>query len=323
MTAVEEILRDEIRRGGPIDFARFMECALYHPGHGYYRRDVFGKDGDFFTAAQVQPVFGLLARRVADELLLGIEPPLCVADLGAGRREMAAAFSGLNYLPIEVGDALPADFRGLVFANEFFDALPVSRAVHRDGIWRDALVTWANDAFCWTPGAPVAPETADWIQTYLPKGTVSAEVPRAAMDWIATLARHVTSGFVWIIDYGYTSREAIRFPNGTLMSYRRHTALDDVLAEPGRRDITAHVCFTALEDTARRQGFSTVRFETLMSALLRAGEADHFAGILDAPDAEARRLQLKTVLFGMGETFRSLVLATKEARPRHLAGALG
>jgi SAM-dependent MidA family methyltransferase len=87
------------------------------------------------------------------------------------------------------------------------------------------------------------------------------------------------------------------------MSYRRHMALEDVLSDPGGRDITAHVCFTALEG----HGFQTVRFETLARTLLDAGEADRFAAALTGPDEVRRRLQLKTLLFGMGETFRTLL----------------
>ena len=45
MTPAGELLAAEIRRNGPIPFRRFMEVALYHPEHGYYRRarDPFGK----------------------------------------------------------------------------------------------------------------------------------------------------------------------------------------------------------------------------------------------------------------------------------------
>ena len=32
------------------------------------------------------------------------------------------------------------------------------------------------------------------------------------------------------------------------MSYRKHQAVEDVLADPGRQDITAHVNLTALTD---------------------------------------------------------------------------
>ena len=31
-------IRAEIADRGPMTFARFMELALYEPGHGYYRR---------------------------------------------------------------------------------------------------------------------------------------------------------------------------------------------------------------------------------------------------------------------------------------------
>jgi SAM-dependent MidA family methyltransferase len=62
MTPAGELLAREIRAAGPVPFRRFMEVALYHPEHGYYRgpRDPFGKEGDFFTAEQIQPVFGIL-----------------------------------------------------------------------------------------------------------------------------------------------------------------------------------------------------------------------------------------------------------------------
>ena len=62
MTPAGEFLAAEIRRDGPVSFRRFMEVALYHPDCGYYRRPAerFGKHGDFFTAEQLQPVFGIL-----------------------------------------------------------------------------------------------------------------------------------------------------------------------------------------------------------------------------------------------------------------------
>ena len=45
MTPAGMVLEEEIRREGPIPFSRFMEVALYHPEHGYYRkpRDPFGQ----------------------------------------------------------------------------------------------------------------------------------------------------------------------------------------------------------------------------------------------------------------------------------------
>jgi SAM-dependent MidA family methyltransferase len=92
------------------------------------------------------------------------------------------------------------------------------------------------------------------------------------------------------------------------MSYRRHTAREDVLTDPGEQDITAHVNFSALAERGEECGLRTDGFETLAQALMAAGE-DEFARSLAAPDVAEqlrRRLQLKTLVFGMGETFRIL-----------------
>jgi SAM-dependent MidA family methyltransferase len=68
-----------------------------------------------------------------------------------------------------------------------------------------------------------------------------------------------------------------------------------------------------------------VRFETLAQTLLQTGQADEFAAALaaESPAAEARRrLQLKTLLFGMGETFRTL-LQRKVERGKDGSGGSG
>jgi SAM-dependent MidA family methyltransferase len=140
------------------------------------------------------------------------------------------------------------------------------------------------------------------------------EVNLEARRVIGEIAARMERGWVLAIDYGYTAREMVRFPQGTLMSYRRHQALEDVLAEPGERDITAHVNFTALSGHAAEAGFEIVRFERMAQLLLDAGEGDGFQEALRAGDereALRLRMQLKTLLYGMGETFRALVARKK------------
>ncbi len=318
MTPLAELIRDEILRSGPIPFRRYMELALYHPEYGYYRRtrDPFGKAGDFYTAEQLQPVFGRLiaarVRRLFEEM--GEPEEFTVVELGAGRAEMAQAFSHYRYVPIDSGrGALPENFTGLVFANEFFDALPVEAAVRRGKGYRQMLVGWHGERFQWLEGDAADAEIEAYIREYLAplEEGDHVEVNLEALRWLNRIAARITRGFVFTIDYGYTTRESARFPEGTLMSYHRHAALEDVLAAPGERDITAHVCFSALEQHGARRGFETVLFESFARTLADAGEPDGFAAALSATNAaeEAhRRLQLKTLLFGMGETFRTLLL---------------
>jgi SAM-dependent MidA family methyltransferase len=319
MTPAGELLAAEIERAGPIPFHRFMEVALYHPAHGYYRRprDPFGKQGDFYTAEQIQPVFGILMAARIRQLYRAMGEPrdFVVVELGAGRREMAEAFSEWSYLPVDIdGGELPKQFSGVVFSNEFFDALPVDVAAYRGGAFRRQAVAFRDGCFLWQEDGDVAPDAAAYLRSFFPPPEEGRwyEVNLAALGWVDRMASALHAGYALTIDYGYTLREAVRFPAGTLMGYRRHTARENVLEEPGARDITAHVNFTALEEHGARRGLRTETFQTLASTLLAAGEPDQFGAALGPRNDLRRRMQLKTLLFGMGETFRVL-LQRKEA----------
>ena len=103
--------------GGRITFARFMELALYHPERGYYRSPERrpGRGGDFLTAPETHPFFGMaLARQVAECWeRLGRPDPFVVREYGAGvgglaydivaglSAEAPAALAALRYRLIE------------------------------------------------------------------------------------------------------------------------------------------------------------------------------------------------------------------------------
>jgi SAM-dependent MidA family methyltransferase len=320
VTPAAELLADEIRREGPIPFRRFMEVALYHPEHGYYRRgrDPFGRQGDFFTAEQLQPVFGILMAARVRELFRAMGEPrdFTVVELGAGRGEMAPAFAEFHYAAVDLDDPLPASVCGVVFSNEFFDALPVDAATFEDGAFHEQRVGYRGGKFEWVRGGPISEEADCYLRSYYaaPEPGRWYEVALDAMHWMERIAAMITNGYVFTVDYGFTRAESVRFPAGTLMGYHRHTAREDVLTDPGKRDITAHVNFTAIEEAGQNAGLATERFETLAQTLLAAGAADQFAAALAGGDEMRRRMQLKTLLFGMGETFRVLLQRKQEYR---------
>jgi SAM-dependent MidA family methyltransferase len=316
MTPLAEILRDEIRRDGPVPFQRFMEMALYHPEFGYYRRprDPFGVHGDYYTAEQLQPVFGILIaeriRRLRDQM--GDPEDFVVVELGAGRGEMAAALGDFPYLCLDLNGRLPDRVRGVIFSNEFFDSLPVHAAVMRGDRARELRVGFENDRFTWVEAGAASEDVECYRKKYL--GALSDgyifEAGLESLAWLDRIAAALDAGYVFTIDYGYTVRELPRFPTGTLMSYRRHRAVEDVLRDPGEQDITAHVCFSALQEHGKCAGLDTDAFEPLGRTLLSAGEADQFGEALKAgspAEEQRRRLQLKQLLFGMGETFQTLI----------------
>jgi len=320
MTGAADLIRAEIRAHGPLPFSRFMELALYHPESGYYRRGqkVFGREGDFYTAAQLQPVFGRLLDCAFRQLGAPAQSGgrVLVADWGAGQSDLREALGAYDYRAVDSGrDETPQRFSGIVLANELFDALPVDVARRADGVWREWRIVEQGAGFAWQAGAALEGEWLEYAQRAAGAARWDCddavlELPVALRSCVESIDRKLERGWVVTFDYGYTDRELLRFPQGTLMSYRKHRACDDVLVDPSERDITAHVPFDELRRCAQAAGWREARFESMGQFLMWAGAADQFGAALAAgSEAEALRLrlQLKALLFDIGETFRAVV----------------
>jgi len=95
-----ERIAGEIRRDGPMSFARFMDIALYDPDAGYYTaaRDSDaaetgpGRAGDFLTAPEGHPIFGWAIARHLESVWVALERParFVVREHGAGSGALAA-----------------------------------------------------------------------------------------------------------------------------------------------------------------------------------------------------------------------------------------
>lgn len=317
--SVEELLRTEIAAQGSISFDRFMEVALYDPRHGYYcrGRKPIGVAGDFYTASQLQPVFGILVRQYAQRIAAEshLDLPHAFFDFGAGRGEMAEAFRDWQYRALEVHTPRPTGpLSGVIFGNELFDAFPVTSAIRRGQYCLERRVGWNGERFVWVQ----APVPSDALAAYAERAGVpnqegfEFEVHAASIRFLEQLLAQATNALLIFIDYSYNRREWKRFPQGTLMAYRHHRAHSDVLASPGEQDITSHVPYHLLAELAAEAGGRVLRMERLSSALLFAGEADSFGSVLEGVGertAFERRQQLKTLLYGLGESFSVIAIA--------------
>lgn len=308
-------LSQEIREHGPISFERFMDVALYEPGLGYYRneRDPFGRDGDFYTAEQLQPVFGELVNTFVGRLAarqVGARGSFSVVELGAGRGEMREALRDWNYTAVDFDRALlPSKSGGLILANEFFDALPV-RLLRLQGAWQEMRVAESDGRFCFVP-RPLRPWDQQ-LQAYAerygePIGEGGQlEMSRLTPDWLDRLGATLQSGYLVVIDYGYSAKELIRFPQGTAASYRSHRLVDDILTNPGEQDITVHVNFTYLSEAAAHAGFQLVSRQSLAAWAMSVWDARELKQRWKT-GRESWRLQWKQIVYGMGETFQVLL----------------
>ena len=86
--ALLEVLRERIRRDGPMPVDRYMDACLADPQHGYWHRaDTIGAAGDFITAPEISQIFGELIGLWCAVVWQGMgrPTPLRLVELGPGR----------------------------------------------------------------------------------------------------------------------------------------------------------------------------------------------------------------------------------------------
>lgn len=285
-----------------------------------------GPEGDFYTSAHVHAAFARLLlvrwKQMWEELGGGA---FAVLEPGAGGGEIAreaVSWAGrahpdfaraLRYIPVEYGQPLPDRVTGCVFSNEFFDAQPVHVVRARGSELEELYVVERDGQLAWAPGPPSSPELAVWLArlSIEPEDGQLLEISLDAAGWMRRFARLLERGYVVTVDYGYRAREIShgrRFSEGSLMTYRKHTATSGLFAEPGDRDITAHVNFDLLRLAGEEQGLAETTFSTQGAYLARLGEASQFAEVFADCSTESDRLRtsllLKNLLFGIGETMQ-------------------
>ncbi|WP_430432618.1 class I SAM-dependent methyltransferase [Methyloversatilis sp.] len=339
-------IRDEIARTGWMPFSRYMECALYAPGLGYYSGALqkFGRDGDFVTAPELTPLFGRSLARQLAELMALSAPHLIEAGAGSGRlaadllaeldrlgavpqsyrilelsaalraRQQALIAAELPHLSTRVSwlDSLPDAFDGVVIGNEVLDAMPVERLRNTAGRIEQAglaLDPSGQPALDWRP-APAA--LADEARALGFTDGYDSEINVAARAWVAEWARRIGRGALLLIDYGFPQAEYYHPDrrSGTLMCHYRHHAHTDALWMPGLNDITAHVNFTAIAQAAFDAGMSLAGYTSQANFLLNCGvleRLDRDADALSRAKQNAALNQL-TSPAEMGELFKVICL---------------
>jgi SAM-dependent MidA family methyltransferase len=279
LTELEELLRDRIRREGPLSFRDVMQAALYDPEYGYYTNlKGFGADGDFITSPERHPAFGWLLGRQALDVWEALDRPrpFRILELGAGSgalaeplvRFLSAQVPDLVYTLDELSSSLreiqqrrlrdpafrwhgadePAHF---IIANEVADALPVHRAVVRAGRLHELLVvTDRDDALTWLEASEPHPALEDYLRAlhYVPPEGSVVDVCLELANWVKGLAARLERGVALVLDYTASP------PRDSLLTYYRHTMGSDPLVRLGQQDISVHVDLRSLVRLAIAEG---------------------------------------------------------------------
>jgi SAM-dependent MidA family methyltransferase len=334
-------LHDRIRHEGPVTVERYMDLCLRHY---YATRDPFGPDGDFVTAPEISQMFGELIGlfAVAVWQSMGGPAPVRLVELGPGRGTlMADALRAARLAPgfleaasvhlVETSPVLRERQRqnlagsgpaiswhagveeippgpALVIANEFLDALPVRQFVATERGWCERLVGLENDAL--TFGLRPEPERS--LDPPRRLGDV-LEVPAAAIDVTGVLSERVVreGGAALLIDYGYWGPAF----GDSLQAVKNH-AFAHPLAEPGEADLTTHVDFRRVAETAAAKGAFVHGADTQRDFLAALGieqRAAALSGRASPPQADQIGSALGRLTGsgpqGMGELFKVLCIS--------------
>ena len=341
--------KEKIRAQSPCCFADFMHTALYDPNYGYYatKPSILGKTGDFITAPELTPLFGYTVAKQLQSVLDAL-PKKHILELGAGTGRLCVNI--LSYLEtqhklperyyilepspslraqqqdlvkahfphfstyVEWITAWPQEFIGAVVANEVLDAMPVHRF-----LWKNEQVL---ESF-----VQIDPISDQLTETFLPtknqalqayvqglnlSSPYCSEVNLWLPGWLESLYHCMNQGLVLLIDYGYPRREYYHPDRiqGTIMCHENHRSHPDFLYRPGCQDITAHVDFTYVAETADALGFDITGYTHQAGFLLSNGILELLAAQSDACDYQQQAQQVKILLQAheMGELFKVMAL---------------
>lgn len=351
------IVADIEKKSGWISFADYMHQVLYTPGLGYYTGGLvkLGKTGDFMTAPEMTDVYG---RTLAQAMIPLLEQTgATILELGAGTGKLAfdvltalseagvrvekyrilelsselhqrqqKALSGFDN--VEWVTALPGRFDGIVLANEVLDAMPVHMIRKNENGWVERGVSVCDsrlvfaDRLCSEFLVEAIHRTIPDHEN-LPAG-YETEIHLHADGFMATLSGMLTRGeraAALFIDYGFPAQEYYHpdRSTGTLMCHFRHRAHDNPFFLPGLQDITAHVDFTAVAQTASDHGLDVICYASQSSFLLASGLLEELSdGSAQSGSRHAGQLQAIQQLLSpaeMGELFKVMVLGHKIEPP--------
>ena len=315
-----EIFATEPGAATGVSFARFMELAMYHPTAGYYTRDFkrVGRDNkaDFSTATSFSPVFGELVVAAAVKLLA----PAAAADYtfvevaaepgGGILRNVPHPFAA--YQTISYGQPFVFPPKSVVFSNELFDAQPINRVVWRDGRWRELGVALTGRTLREVELPEFTAELAahaDRLPKIAPEN-YHIDLPLRTVPLLERIVGPQWSGLFLAFDYGkFWAELAEHASAGTARTYHRQKMGSDLLARPGKQDITCHICWDWLEDGLVRAGFGEPRTDSQESFFMHY--AAELLAAITAAEAGSLGVRKRMVIqllhpANMGQKFQAL-----------------
>ena len=321
-------------------------------GYYTNKSNIFGDQGDFITSPITSSMFGECISNEFINIIRSLKKP-SILELGGGDGSLAISiFKHLKknkslpdkYIILEISENLinyqkervkkefPNDYNifkwitnledikinGLVIANEFFDALPTERFRINNSkletlyiesnnqslnyIWDESSDDFANEL-----SRAKNNHNIDFSDGYI------SELNLNNSKWIKAIDKCIESGVLFVIDYGYASKEYFLHDrsDGTLICIHEHKSNFDPLSNIGNQDISSFVNFSHLKNLSLNTDLTVSGFLSQSSFLINLNILD-IHKLKDYGDDEAliESNKLKNILLPntMGELFKVLVM---------------
>jgi SAM-dependent MidA family methyltransferase len=348
MTPLETRIRAEIRLQGPISVERYMALCLFDPDFGYYTtNEPFGVSGDFTTAPEISQMFGemLAAWWVSARGAMDL-PDLALVEIGPGRgtlmQDMLRTISKLEPRAVPAAhmveasprltlaqqkmlshvsasiswhaspETLPGAPLGII-ANELFDAIPAAQYVKTQDGWFERVICIGSG------GRLEFGESLIRLDDRLlpaghavqPAGQIFETAP-ARLAMCQSLARRIKrqGGFALFIDYGHAQPGF-----GDTLQAVKSQKYAGIFDNPGEADLTIHVDFATLAETARQESLFVFEIMNQGAFLKGCGIESRAAALKSAGSAVSAQtidsaLHRLTEDEEMGRLFKVLCLAS-------------
>lgn len=265
---------------GLLSLEDFIQNALYNPTLGYYsqtdrKRVGRNEKADFYTNSSLGAVFSSLVLESVQTLLPIDLREATFVELGPESEtgvlgDLQTPFKAVQLVRPNQAFALPP--LCVVFSNEVFDAQPFRRFAFDGHHWLEGFVQPSRRAhrdpeYKWKFSGPSKP---------LPNLPTAAPVdyiidwPSGAIHLIEHIAAQTWNGLFLAIDYGLPLTTLLnQRPRGTARAYKAHQLLENILAEPGCRDITCHIAWDPLQSVLADHGFTSIQLERQEAFFMR------------------------------------------------------
>ena len=340
-------------------------------GYYTSKKQIFGKNGDFITSPINSSLFGESISNEFINLKLNTDKDLNIMEMGGGDASLAIdLLKNLKtkkclpnkYILLEISDSLiklqkdnikksipdlyslfewrnsleDISMDGLIIANEFFDALPTERFKVIDNNIECLFIGIDGDSYkhVWNSAS------SDFIkelelaknnhEIYFKNNYIS-EINLHYKKWLKSLDKILNSGVIFLIDYGYNSKEYFLEDRneGTLVCVHNHQPNFDPMINIGEQDLSSFVNFSHLNNICLSTKLDVSGYLIQSNFLINLGILDLFQSKKMSENEKLDELnRLKNILLPntMGEIFKVLVmkknidiplLSTKEFNHMH------